>query len=87
MAKRQASMLNFCQIDSKRKKRDEYEEESEVTDERVFRINEELEHGTADEGSSDSEGVGTDPQPNPDCDQPCVLTCCGNETVAYQPTD
>ena len=50
-------------------------------------MNEELEHGTADEGSSNSEGVGTGPRPNPDCDRPCVLPCCGNETVAYQSTD
>ena len=69
------------------KKSNESEEESEETDERVFRMNEELEHGTADEGSSDSEGVGIGPRPNPDCYWPCVLPCCGNETVAYQPTD
>ena len=39
MAKRQASMLTFWQIES--------EEESEEPDERVFRLNEELEYGTA----------------------------------------
>ena len=32
-----------------------------------------------------SEEVETVPGPNPDLT--CVLPCCGNDTVAYQPTD
>ena len=138
MDKRQASVSTFFQIESKLNKEDETEEESEEPDEKVFRLNEELEHKTADENEdnyelnyndnaqsgfsqefnrpcgprgssaeigysdfqgmahtiqkeidrgSDSEEVGTGPGQNPDCDQPCVLPCCGNDTVAYQPTD
>ena len=124
MDKRQASMLTYWQIES--------EKESEEPDERVFRLNEELEYGTAGENEdnyelnyddaqefnepggtrvssvefgysdfqdmahttnkqiargSDSEEVGTGPGPNPNCDWSFVLPCCGNDAVAYQPTD
>ena len=48
-------MLSFFQIESKLKRGDESEEESEERDERVFRLNEELEHRTADENEDNYE--------------------------------
>ena len=41
-------MLTFCKIESKSKNGDESEKESEEPDERVFRLNEELEHGNSE---------------------------------------